>query len=85
MLTPYLGQFLEIQQQMKLTGSVDARIEREDIDDLQSTGDHVEEEHYDLTYGSDKRRAVRISTIDNFQGEEADVVVLSLGATTTKT
>jgi superfamily I DNA and/or RNA helicase len=29
-------------------------------------------------YGSDERRAVRISTIDNFQGEEADIVVLSL-------
>jgi superfamily I DNA and/or RNA helicase len=29
-------------------------------------------------YGSDERRAVRISTIDNFQGEKTDIVALSL-------
>jgi hypothetical protein len=63
---------------MKITGSTNARIEHEDIDDLQSAGEHVEEEHYDFLYGSDERRAVRISTIDNFQGEEADIVVVSL-------
>ncbi len=63
---------------MKLTGSANAIIECEDIDDLHSAGEHVEEEHYDFLYGSDERRAVRISTIDNFQGEEADIVVLSL-------
>ena len=33
-LTPYLGQLLEIMQQMKLTGSANARIEHEDIDDF---------------------------------------------------
>lgn len=27
---------------------------------------------------NDKARSVRVSTIDNFQGEEADVVILSL-------
>ncbi len=37
-LTPYLGKLPKIQQQMKLTGSVDARIECEDIDDLHSAG-----------------------------------------------
>ena len=63
---------------MKSTGSVNARIEHEDIDDLHNAGEHVEEEHYDFLYGSNERRAVRISTIDNFQGEEADIVVLSL-------
>ncbi len=63
---------------MKLAGSTNARIEHEDIDDLHSAGEHVEEEHYDFLHDSDKRRVVRISTIDNFQGEEADIVVLSL-------
>ncbi len=63
---------------MKLTGSVNARIELEDIDDLQSAGEHVEEEHYDFLFGRDGPRAVRISIMDNFQGEEADNVVLSL-------
>jgi superfamily I DNA and/or RNA helicase len=77
-LTPYPSELLEIQQQMKSTGSANARIEHEDIDDLQSAGEHVDEEHSDFLYGSDERRAVRISTIDNFQGEEAEIVVLSL-------
>ena len=78
MLTPYLGQFLEIQRQMKLTGSANERVEHEDIDDLRSAGERVEEEHNDFFYGNDERRAVRISTIDNFQGEKADIVVRSL-------
>ncbi len=69
---------------MKLTGSANARIEHGDIDGLQSAGEHVEEEHFDFLYGNDEQRAVRISTIDNFQGEEADIAVLSLCATTTK-
>ncbi len=51
-LTPYLVRLLAIQQQMKLTGSVNARIEHEDIDDLHSAGEQVEEEHYDYLYGS---------------------------------
>ncbi len=55
MLTPYLDQLLEIQQQMKITGSASERIEHEDIDDLQRAGEHVEEEHYDFLYGSDER------------------------------
>jgi hypothetical protein len=63
---------------MKLTGSANARIEHGDIDDLQSAGEHVEEEHYDFLFGSYERRAARISTIDNFQGKEADFGVFSL-------
>jgi hypothetical protein len=63
---------------MKLTGSANARIEHENIDDIQSAGKQVEEEHYDSLYESDERLAVLISTIDKFQGEEADIVVLSL-------
>jgi superfamily I DNA and/or RNA helicase len=63
---------------MKLTGSAKARTEDEDMDDLHTAGEHVGEEHYDLSNGSNERRAVRISTIDNFQSEEADIVVLSL-------
>jgi hypothetical protein len=77
-LTPDLGHLLEIKHQMKLTGSANERVEHEDIDDLRSAGERVEEEHNDFFYGNDERRAVRISTIDNFQGEEADIVVLSL-------
>ncbi len=46
--TPYLGQLLEIQQQMKITGSANARIECENMDDLQSAGEHAEEEHFDF-------------------------------------
>ncbi len=69
-LTPYLGQLLEIQQLTKITGSANTRIDREDIDDLHSAEEHVEEEHYDFFYGSDGPRAVRISTINNFQDQE---------------
>ncbi len=35
-------------------------------------------------YGGDERRAVRVAMIDNFQGEEADVVVVSLVRTNDK-
>jgi hypothetical protein len=77
------GQLLEIQQQLNLTGSANPRIEREDIDDIQSSGEHVEEEHFDFLYGSDGPRAVRISTIDNFQGEEAILLCFHSCATTT--
>jgi hypothetical protein len=37
-LTPYLGQLLEIKRQVKLTGSANARVEHEEIDDLKSAG-----------------------------------------------
>ncbi len=63
---------------MNLTGSANARIEHENIDDLHCAGDHVEEEHCDFLYGSNERRAVRVSIFVNFQGERADTVVLSL-------
>jgi hypothetical protein len=70
-LTPYLGQLFRIlkilsQYQMK------AQISRMDADDLNTHGLENDESE------TSAHREVRVATVDNFQGEEAKIIICSL-------
>ncbi|KAF2767292.1 P-loop containing nucleoside triphosphate hydrolase protein [Teratosphaeria nubilosa] len=81
-ITPYLGQLREIRK--RLAGSYQILLNDRDIDDLDKEGIHEEDD----SAGIAQRRtsvargtliqAMRLATVDNFQGEEAKVVVVSL-------
>ena len=68
-LTPYLGQLKEIRDLLK-KGDTAAYLGDQDLAELRQAGLKVDS---DSDSGS-----VRIATIDNYQGEEADVVIVSL-------
>jgi hypothetical protein len=74
-LTPYLGQLLEIRRAIstQLQG-ITASLGEQDAADLdrQDTVEHVD------TALSTSQQSIRVSTVDNFQGEEAKIVVASL-------
>ncbi|KXZ51992.1 hypothetical protein GPECTOR_10g1014 [Gonium pectorale] len=81
-LTPYLGQLLEVQRAM----SKDTQVTLDDLDlrDLRNAA--TPQALADIERAGGKasastengRSGVRVATIDNYQGEEADVVVASL-------
>jgi hypothetical protein len=75
-LTPYLGQLLEIRREIMKDGKgLQVSLSERDVGDLYSAAQPQ------LLHGvasSVGTNGVRVSTIDNFQGEEADVVVASL-------
>lgn len=68
-LTPYASQLLELN--IALTASVNVVVSQRDVDESARSGLAV-------TTGDASHRGVRVATIDNFQGEEANVVVASL-------
>eukprot|EP01043_Picozoa_sp_COSAG02_P027469 COSAG02_NODE_1623_length_11604_cov_27.111951_6_plen_1427_part_00 len=73
-LTPYGSQLKAIRQALsKLNLAV--LIDDMDVEDLQKTGDADTDDVAAATVSQD---AIRVATIDNYQGEEADVVVASL-------
>lgn len=73
-LTPYLGQMKvlvsEVSKRLKDVTAVISQLDAEDLAD-EDGGDYRQ-------WTSTNERAVKVSTIDNFQGEEAKVVVVSL-------
>jgi superfamily I DNA and/or RNA helicase len=72
-LTPYVGQVIEILNVMRNTMK-DTSAYVSELD--QSEMDHFQ---HDLDVEStDKQKAIRCSSIDNFQGEECDIIVVSL-------
>ena len=73
-LTPYLGQVRVLTQ--KLANVCTVLIGDLDMDDMANAG--LSTINLTDTAGSPGAASVRISTIDNYQGEEADVVVASL-------
>ena len=77
-LTPYVGQILAISKEMrKLMKEVNAFISDLDRAEL-LRGD---EDVGDIEVGQqsrDRNKSIRCSSIDNFQGEESDIVVISL-------
>ncbi|MEW5313864.1 MAG: hypothetical protein WDW38_005396 [Sanguina aurantia] len=70
-LTPYLGQLLELQR--ALSPSFEVLVDELDMRDLRKAVAGVS-----LPQVARKPRSVRVATIDNYQGEEADIVVASL-------
>ncbi|RAL10327.1 putative NF-X1 finger and helicase domain protein [Aspergillus homomorphus CBS 101889] len=80
-LTPYLGQLHRMRR--KLSQSFTITVGERDQDDLDNAGfieDEAEETSLDTKRfaRSTLLHALRVATIDNFQGEEAKVVVISL-------
>lgn len=80
-LSPYVGQLLKLRRMLSKEHSV--VVGDLDEDALQALvagveGEEVEEEKVHFTAPKALSSHVRIATIDNFQGEESDVIVISL-------
>ncbi|KAK6337594.1 hypothetical protein TWF730_002989 [Orbilia blumenaviensis] len=83
-LTPYLGQMSKLRR--ILGNTLDIVVGSRDQQALDEAAEFLEEEEKqeeapppsDVVRKSSLAAAVRIATIDNFQGEEADVVIISL-------
>jgi AAA domain len=76
-LTPYLGQLSKLVRLMQSSiRDVSAMVSEADERDLQ---DHASnEEELPQPTNTEEQKTVRCSSIDNFQGEEADIVIISL-------
>ncbi|PSK60183.1 NFX1-type zinc finger-containing protein 1 [Elsinoe australis] len=74
-LTPYLGQLRKLRA--RLSGLFELTVDQRDEDDLQRAG-FADSIPTSLAHKTALDQAVRIATIDNFQGEEAPIVVISL-------
>ena len=81
-LTPYLGQLRELRRELQ--NFVDIILNDRDVDELAKDGEQSDEEE-DLSWDrpppvtiGNLAQAVRLATVDNFQGEEAKVVIVSL-------
>jgi AAA domain len=77
-LTPYLGQLLLLLQQVKTRlQEVTTAVSDNDLKELEEEGS--ENDAADLASTSEQTfKTVRCSSVDNFQGEEADIVIISL-------
>ncbi|KAL7619742.1 hypothetical protein AAE478_010284 [Parahypoxylon ruwenzoriense] len=71
-LTPYLGQLQKLRK--RLQKSFEVVVNDKDLDDLQREGLDTAPEVLKKNLGS----CLRLATVDNFQGEEAKVVIISL-------
>ena len=72
-LTPYIGQVIEILKAMKMKMK-DTSAYVNELDQIEM--DHLQ--HGIETVCTDIKKAIRCSSIDNFQGEECDIIVVSL-------
>lgn len=77
-ITPYLGQFIKLRR--KLSASFTITINEKDTEELDRQGlDHGQTTEPILkAERGTLLQALRIATVDNFQGEEAKVIVVSL-------
>lgn len=74
-LTPYLGQLRKLRAELSNTFMV--TVGDRDLSDLENEG--IEEpEDKQIVVRTNLLQALRLATIDNFQGEEAKVVIISL-------
>ena len=73
-LTPYLGQMVEIQKELSL--DYDIHLDDRDLKDARDS--HIEIEVKRKEIDTPNKPAVRVATIDNYQGEEAKIVIASL-------
>ncbi|TVY42873.1 NFX1-type zinc finger-containing protein [Lachnellula subtilissima] len=78
-ITPYLGQLQKIKK--RLASSFEIVVSDRDQEDLEAKGLQDDSETSagpDLVQKTTMLNALRIATVDNFQGEEAKVVIISL-------
>ncbi|KAI0597891.1 P-loop containing nucleoside triphosphate hydrolase protein [Biscogniauxia sp. FL1348] len=71
-LTPYLGQLYLLQHELQLQQDLDPVLNDLDSHDLVMAG------ILPKASADANKRPIRLSTIDNYQGEESDIVVVSL-------
>jgi AAA domain len=77
-LTPYLGQLLLLLQQVKSRlQEVTAAVSDNDLKELEEEVSENERANF-ATTSEQTVKTVRCSSVDNFQGEEADIVIISL-------
>lgn len=78
-LTPYVGQVLKLikalQSRLRDVSAYVGELDQQEIIDNVLTSQDEENENL---LGSDSPKAIRCSSIDNFQGEESDIIVVSL-------
>ncbi|KAJ5760746.1 hypothetical protein N7520_007902 [Penicillium odoratum] len=75
-ITPYLGQLHRFRQ--KLQDSVILALNENDQEDLKNAGFEYDPQVNKSVMKAPLSQVLRVSTVDNFQGEEAKVVVVSL-------
>ena len=80
-LTPYLGQLQKLKQRLRSSFAI--VLGDRDLDDLETKGLEDDDREETSAAASSVRKqtllnALRIATVDNFQGEEAKVVIISL-------
>lgn len=80
-LTPYLGQLQKLKQRLRSSFAI--VVGDRDLEDLETKGLQDESGEEEIAPQSSVRKttllnALRIATVDNFQGEEAKVIVISL-------
>ncbi|KAF4850556.1 Helicase required for RNAi-mediated heterochromatin assembly 1 [Colletotrichum siamense] len=78
-LTPYLGQLNKLRQE--LGSSMQIVVNEHDLDDLANinSSDPTKEVVQNMSAAkSSTLNGIRVATVDNFQGEEADVVIVTL-------
>lgn len=82
-LTPYVGQMQEINRRLR-DANLHALISDMDQEEIDDHGDDEAAKSGSLcasaaaSPAAAQREAVRVATVDNFQGEEADIIVISL-------
>ena len=74
-LTPYVGQILKILRELRKLGNVSAYISELDQMDLLQEEEEIDESDINAC---EESKSIRCASIDNFQGEESDIVVVSL-------
>ncbi|KAI1129725.1 hypothetical protein F5Y10DRAFT_290554 [Nemania abortiva] len=75
-ITPYLGQLHQLRK--RLRNSFEIVLGDRDIDDLDREGLEIDVEAAPEIQKKSLGRCLRLATVDNFQGEEAEIVVISL-------
>lgn len=77
-ITPYLGQMRKIKQ--RLSSAFEIVVGEKDDEELEALGMKDDTNAAQLTQArkSSLLKALRLATVDNFQGEEAKVVIISL-------
>ncbi|KAF8465537.1 P-loop containing nucleoside triphosphate hydrolase protein [Kalaharituber pfeilii] len=77
-LSPYLGQLSILKKRLASTFEVVVgERDQEQLDEMIAAG-HLEAESTQFVKRGDLSSEVRVATVDNFQGEEAKVIVISL-------
>lgn len=76
LLTPYVRQLQKLRDM--LSNTFEIIIGDKDQDELAETGLDVSDTGSVATHKATLRQSMRISTVDNFQGEESEIVIISL-------